>query len=484
MPLIPACMLGVIASQLPSVEGGLHDFKSVHIVFVEEHSSDFASGFGHLFVCLPERPIEEFEDLLGATALNFGADISPLGKGVWIGEYKLQATHALVRQNAFFEQRRMTVFELTIPENKLAPLKTDLVDRLSKEYPYDFIRHNCGHYIWDWLNGPNEDPVAAFYLTPREALGRILEEYPPLHIRTVLSDVEILEDYIAQNSGADSTVIRDALVDVNAIAKIENLGTRLLAIKVAESRANKDEFAFLQKLRAETLSKDGGAEAATDIIEWQSGLSAQNDASWPKEGERPSVSATAIGSPDDGSHGFRFSVEAGLRDSFTEPVPSNVLREIHFLKGTIEERKDSLDIEFILISLATLRDAGGLLGGPSSGISAGYTGLQNPLGVSGLFATTWGGLAIRTDSGWLGGRLSLTADELDSQVDFSAAAGLTWDVVLPDHSLHAEIHYGEGGLGGLIRHDALLSRSLSLRTELNYFSGGESLASIGLQFRF
>ena len=80
--------------------------------------------------------------------------------------------------------------------------------------------------------------------------------------------------------------------------------------------------------------------------------------------------------------------------------------------------------------------------------------------------------------------MSLTADELDSQVDFSAAAGLTWDVVLPDHSLHAEIHYGEGGLGGLIRHDALLSRSLSLRTELNYFSGGESLASIGLQFRF
>ena len=483
MPLISACLLGILASHLPDAEGGLHDFASVHIVFVEEHSHDFVSGFGHLFVCLPDREVEEVDDLLGSTALNFGADISPLGKGVWVGEYKLQPTHALVRQNAFFEQRRMTVFELAVPQSDLGPLKADLEDRLSKEYPYDFVRHNCGHYIWDWLNGPGEDPAAAFYLTPREALDRILEEYPPRRIRTVRSEVEILEDRIARTPGVDYADIRSALSDVRSIGKIEDLGTRLLTIKVAESRATKDDYAFLQELRAESLAEQGGAEAAREIIEWRSELSAQDDATWPGEGEGPSVSAMVVGSPDD--QGFRLSVEAGLRDTFTKPVPMHVLKDTHFLRATVEERGGALDSELTLISLATLRDARDLLGGPSSGVSAGYTDLQNPLGTSGLYASTWGGLSIQTSAGWLGGRLSLTADEIHDQVDLSVAAGMTWDLILHDHSLHAEIHQGADGLGGRLRHDALLSGSLSLRTEWTHSPDEEEdVVSVGLQFRF
>lgn len=484
MPLLFAHLLSLIASHLPSGQGGLHDFTSVHIVFVEEHSHDFVSGFGHLFVCLPDRKIDSVEDLLGTTALNFGADTSPLGKGVWVGEYKLQTSHALVRQNTFFDLRNLTVFELDVPVSHLGVLKADLEKRLATEYPYDFFRRNCGHYIWDWLNGPDEDPTESVYLTPREALGKILEEYPPRSIRTVRSALEVLEQHILKTPEADRADLAEALSDVQRLKGIEDLRTRLLAIKVAESRANSDDYAFLQELRTESLAEPDGPEAAREIIEWQSALNARTMSAWPTEKEGPAISALATGYPGGDSQGGRLTFEAGLRDPFTQPVPEHAVKDVRFLKASLEGSEDALNAEFILLSIATQRDAGSLLGGSSSGLSVGYTDFLNPLGYSGLFASTWGGLSIRTGAGWLGARLSLTIDEIHDRINLLANPGLTWDLILPGHATHAEVHYGEAGFGARLRHDAVLSDSLTFLTEWVRSPDDEHVISAGLQFRF
>ncbi len=484
MPLLLAHLLSIFASHLPTQQGGLLDFTSVHIVFVDEHSHDFVSGFGHLFVCLPDREVEAVEDLLGTAALNFGADTSPLGKGIWVGEYKLQACHALVRQNTFFDQRSLTVFELDVPTSQLGALRADLKDRLSKEFPYDFLRHNCGHYIWDWLNGPVEDPAAFIYLTPREALAKILEAHPPRSVRTIRSDLELLEAHISKTPELTRASLKKALADVSSLGNIEDLRTRLLAIKVAKARADRHEYKQLQELQAASLAETGGPEAAREIIEWQAALNAQTDTPWPAEKEGPSITAMRIGDPDDNSRGFSLTIEAGLRDFFTEPIPERVLKDVHFLRGSMEGRGGAVQTEFILLSLETHRDSRSLLGGSSSGLSGGYTDFANPLGTSGLFASTWGGLSAQTNAGWLGARLSLTADEIHDQVGLSGAAGLTWDLILPAHAIHAEVHQGTNGFGARFGHKALLSHSLTLVTEWTHSPDNEDVVSTGLQFRF
>lgn len=65
-------------------------FKSVFLVFAEEQAESLVSGFGHIFVCLPNLPTSSVQDLLAAPAVNFGADTSRLGQGMWVGQYKLQ----------------------------------------------------------------------------------------------------------------------------------------------------------------------------------------------------------------------------------------------------------------------------------------------------------------------------------------------------------------------------------------------------------
>jgi hypothetical protein len=356
--------------------------------------------------------------------------------------------------------------------------------RLSREFPYEFLRRNCGHYIWDWLNGPEEDPATYIYLTPREALAKILSQYPPRRIRTIRSDLEILKTHIAKTPGTNWSDLRMAFADIRSLENIKDLRTRLLAIKVARSRADMHDYAFLQELQAESLAEAGGPEAARDVVEWQSMLNAQTAGPWPKEREGPAISAMATGYPDDDSQGFRITVEAGLRDAFTEPVPEHVLKVTQLLKGSVEGQGDSLKTEFILLSLATQRDSRSLLGGSSSGLSVGYTDLDNPLGASGLFASTWGGLSTQIDAGWLGIRLSLMADEIHDPIDLSAAAGLTWDLILADHAIHAELHQGSTDLGARLRHDALLSDSLTIRTEWTHSPDNLDVVPTGLQFRF
>ena len=80
--------------------------------------------------------------------------------------------------------------------------------------------------------------------------------------------------------------------------------------------------------------------------------------------------------------------------------------------------------------------------------------------------------------------MSLTVDEIHDRVGLYGAAGLTWDLVLPDHAMHAEVHRGRNGLGTLLRHDTLLSDSLTIRTEWTHSPDYADVISTGLQFRF
>ncbi len=135
-------------------------------MFAEEHSQSIVSSFGHIFVCLTNGEIQTSADLFNSTVLNFGANLSPLGEGLRVGRYKLQKFFDAVRQNVYFEHRGLTIYELQLSSAQIMSLAKDLDRRLGRKYPYDFIRHNCGHYIDDWLNGAREESVAMFYETP------------------------------------------------------------------------------------------------------------------------------------------------------------------------------------------------------------------------------------------------------------------------------------------------------------------------------
>lgn len=483
--MLCACIVSTIASPSFQDTGGSPRFDSVHVVFVEEHSHAFVSGFGHLFVVLSEGPVSGVDDLLGAPALNFGADTSPLGKGMWVGEYKLQPCHELVRKNTRFDQRRLTVFELGLSSELIEGLQRDLGLRLSREYPYDFVRHNCGHYIWDWLNGPSEDERALLYLTPREALGKILALYPPVSIRCVGSDLEILEDRLRRDTTTSRSVLKAALRDPTKLREIQDLETRLLAIKVAESEADRDAFQGLQKLRADTLNGKHGAEAAQRVIELQLEFSERSRGVWKDEGEGPAMALATSYYPDSGRAGVRLMGEAGLRDAFTEPRQDHAWRVARFLSVTLEAVEGDFDASVVLASISTLRDARSLLGGASNGVELGFSELPSALGTSGLYFSTWGGLATKTNFGWVGARLSFVGDGLDGRADARVLPGLSWDLLLPEHAAHLELHHRWGdSLGWQIKHDLILSRRISIRSEWVRTPDRQNVLSFSVQTRF
>lgn len=464
---------------------GVPPFQSVHIAFAEEHSASFVSGFGHLFVCLPEAEVKSTEDLLGSTAVNFGADTSPLGEGMWVGDYKLQSCHELVRKNTHFDQRRITFFELSLTPVELANLREDLERRMRKSYRYDFLRHNCAHYIWDWLEGPVYREVSLLYLTPREALGRILSHYPPCRIRVLRSDLEILELYLEGLPGEEQAEVVRALVDPDALHGIQDRVLRLLTIKVAESRARRGEYERFQEARAEILRAEEGAEDAKRVVAFQERVQEQVGLSWTEESEGPALSIGMIHHKDLGATGMRVHFEAGLRDSHTSPEPEHVLKEVKLLSSTLDAIEGNLKGDVILISLSTLRDATSLSRGASSGASAGYIGLPNSLGSSGLHLSTWAGFSAKLDQGWVGGRLSAVVDELEGKAGMLIYPGMTWDMKMADFVAHCEVNYDFcEGFGLLARQDLILSNSATLRASWVHSPFGEEVLMFGFQFRF
>lgn len=460
-------------------------FEAVHVIFAEEHSHNLVSGFGHIFVCLPKTKITGVGDLLGEVALSFGADIGPLGRGMWIGEYMLQPCHELFRANSHFDQRRLTIFELDIPKEQLEQLRRELKGRLGKTYPYEFTRYNCGHYIWDWLRGSQESSPAYLYFTPREALERILSVFPPVNILSVPSDLEVLEDCLLGSRQPISNSVRAALSDPSALAQVSDLETRLLAITLAESRADREEYVRLQELRTTTLAEPGGGAAARQAIARWERLTEHPTSTWPEEREGPAVAASLAHYPEEGVTGLRFFMEAGLRDAFSDPVPTHLWRETRFLSLTVEQTEGASRVDFLLASFSALRDARSLLAGASNGLSAGYRDLPNARGVSGLFLSSWSGLSTETDMGWVGARLSFAADELHDKASLQLSPGLTWDLLRANHAAHVELHHSwDRGPGWLVRHDWISGRSTVFRTDWTHAPDGIDVLSAGFRIRF
>ena len=459
-------------------------FESVYLAFSEEHSQSLVSGFGHLFVCLPTREVSNVDDLLGSTALNFGADTSRLGKGMWVGEYKLQTCHQLIRKNTRFDQRTLTFFKLEVSSSELAKLRSDLQVRLTQSYPYDFFRHNCAHYLSQWLESDAPTSVALLYRTPREALTSILQSRPPLEVWTLRSDIEILEDYIGAKDEELYQDVRNAINYPRQLSEIDDLEARLLAIQVAESRSGPDDYAFLQQLRKETLTQQGGPEAARRTIARKNDLTLEDRGDWKVNGEGPHVSVGAVFRDDYQQAGARFSLAAGLRDNFTHPVARNGLRDVKFLGVTVDAFEDETDFGVVLASVSNTRDYGGLLQGTSSGFSVGYTELPNHIGYSGAYVDTWAGLSTQVQGSWVGARIGLVGDELFTDPRLTALGGLTWDASFHSHETHVELNVFDAGRAGwALKYSYPLSLTYSVGADWTRSPTEADILSIALRIR-
>ena len=151
---------------------------------------------------------------------------------------------------------------------------------------------------------------------------------------------------------------------------------------------------------------------------------------------------------------------------FTVPVPQKVMREVSFLRLTADIAKDHQEFDLILVSISTYRNAFSLRGGLSSGASAGYRELPNPLNNRGMSISAWAGPSIRSAAGWFGARVSLSGDDLATDPSLTPSVGVTWASQLGDHVLEAELHgVLEDGLGGALRVRRLLGDSWSVTAE-------------------
>ena len=464
---------------------GVPEFQSVHIVFAEEHASSLISSFGHIFVCLPEREVRSTSDLLGSTALNFGANLGPLGKGAWVGEYKLRPFHELARKNVRVEQRRLTFFELSLSTSELSQLREDLQGRLEESYSYDFLRHNCGHYILDWLKGPDRDRPSILYQTPREALAEILLLHPPVRIRQLRSDVDILEEYLRDCPAEVYSAVVSALDQSEKMYDLEDLVLRLLAVKVSESNAGQEEYAALQQVRISTLQSPTGLQVANELVSLQQDAWNQELAAWTEEPEGPSLAVGYFSNLDTGGAGTRFQIEAGLRDFSSSPASKQVLREVQFLAATIDLGAESTGADFTLASISTHRDITRLMKAPSNGASLGYAGLANQLGTKGLYAATWGGVSMKAGSSWFGGRVTVAADDLQDRGRLIVAPGFTFEHRLGPSVTSVEVHYSlRDGEGWFLNQDLILSDATSIQASILKSPLGENLLALTLQVRF
>ena len=259
-------------------------------------------------------------------------------------------------------------------------------------------------------------------------------------------------------------------------------------MKVAESQSDRETYSRLQVVRSATLDGPGGQDAARGMLRFQQQYERGEGTNvWmgEGEGEGPAVSFGLASSMNSDGISPRIHLEAGLRDLFTSPRSRELLREVRFLSATVERRKSGIVGDFLLASLSSMRDMGRILQGASNGASAGYLGLPNSIGTSGLYASTWAGWSFRTESGWFGGRLSLTGDELQDRARVSLAPGLTWDILRDSWAFHTEVHQNfRSGLGWECQYDWILGQESTLLLKWLRSPLGENGFSVDFQFRF
>ena len=475
-------LLLVIFAGHPSLRaGGLPHFDRVYLVFAEEHSHDFISGFGHVYVVLGLGESEAPESLLLRPAVNFGADISPLGKGPFVGRYEIRDCHELVRKNQAFDQRRLFFAELSIPEGEIEILRESLSNRLDKDFTYDFLRRNCGHYLADWLCG--SDTAEAFYQTPRESFAKILRRHPPARMLSIAANVEILERALRDKDDETRRKVKAALREPATIPDIGDPLLELIAIDIASSRANRLEYELLVARRADLLSAADAKSVAKSKSE-VSRMAAADKKFIVAENEGPAFALSVISR--EGKLGFSLEAEAGLRDLLTAPRPEHILRETTFLRIKNTVVGNIQDTSATLAAISTIRDFSSALGGGSSGANLGYHDRVDTHGEQGVHVSAWSGIYTRRSNLWYGFATSVLANDLESKaclifsplLDFLYSGENGWlarlRVSMPDldefcHSVSAE---------------RMISEQLLVRFTADRNPRGETTFSLSTTFRW
>ncbi|MFN9113383.1 MAG: DUF4105 domain-containing protein [Bacteroidota bacterium] len=391
-------------------------FAEVYICFAEEHASDLVSGFGHVFVCLPERPVTSMGEFLTSTAVNFSADTSPLGEGAWVGRYRVAACHELLRSNAFFQQRTVYFIRLRLSEADRNRLATELHNRLGKPYPYRFLTQNCGAMLADWIlascGKASDIPRPRLYFTPREAIERIVESAGADGFQIYRSSALRVHERAQALGTVAVDEARAAVRDISMSTKVSDRLLRLEVIRLNESRANTAEFAELQQLRRETTRGEEGQRAAAEFSRRDYG-EFRPISEWVRSEEGPSVCAGAVWDSVL-SAGLTFGIEAGLRDKSTPPVNSDVQRTVRFLALDLDAYESTLRSHVTMISMQVDRDFGGVFGSASSGFEFGYNDQANVLGTHGLYLSSIAGVSVRSNQSRLGMSVVARVDDIHS----------------------------------------------------------------------
>lgn len=443
------------------------------------------SSFGHLFVCLPDSDVLVTSDFLGSAALNFGANVGPLGKGPWIGEYQILPFYDLVRKNRRLEKRNLTFFELSLSHDELLSLRIDLESRLGNEYPYDFRKLNCGYYLWDWLSGSGETKAEFLYLTPRQALERILERYPPIRVRQLRTNLALLEDYLLDFPASTHDLAGDAFTRHEALLELEDLVLRLLIINAAESSTDTQGYLFLQEVRTLTLQSNGGTEAAKHLVALQEAAWEEDLTSWQSAPQGPSASLGTFFRTDNDLSGIQIHLEAGLHNPQASSTSGNSLKEVKFISGIVQQSAKTTRGDFTLVSIDTQRAFTPLRHSTSNGGSLGYSGLPNSLGLEGLYASAWSGISFKHKDRWFGGRLTLSTSELQDRAKLSAAPGVTFRQKIGRSISVAKFDFNfSDGAGWLLEQNFLLAEALTLSLGWLKSPYGEQQLSLTTELRF
>lgn len=452
---------------------------------MEEHSTSLVSSFGHIFVCLPGNKIQTTSDFLGSNALNFGANTGPLGKGPWIGEYQILPFHDMVRKNRSFQGRALTIFELEVSPSELQTLREDLAARLTEDFPYDFRRLNCGHYLWEWLSGEGTVDAEFLYLTPREALEKIFTEHPPIRVRILRTDQALLEDYLSSFSSSTQSLASEVFETPQALLEISDLVLRLLLIKVAESTADSEDFRLLQSIRKMTLESNGGKEAAKRLVDIQERAWREELSEWQSSPQGPAFSMGSFIQIGSREAGIKVNLEAGLHGFQESSSSRHSTKEVRFLAGVLQQSESATRADFTLISLNNLRAFGPLRRSASNGFNLGYSGLPNSLGLEDLFVSAWTGVSFNQPGRWLGGRITLAASDIADRNKILAIPGILFRQEVGNSTFSTRLDYRVNeGPGWLLKQSLRLTDSSTLNFEWIESPLNEGQLSIAVELRF
>lgn len=417
-------------------------FEKVYLVFAEEHSLEFVSGFGHAFLCFAPASATSADDLLLCPSVNFGIDLSPGGRGLFSGTYSLQPSFELVRQNSFFQQRRLYFFELRTEAVERERLRDELSKRLGQAYPYDFLWRNCGFYLAEVLQVARPQATLRAkgpYLTPRQATGAIIEAFGT-HGGLVVASPGLLADQAlqAEPDAARRAALVTAAGSLASVLRCEDPELKLLYLRMWEARASAADYPKVLAAKEVHLETQAGKIAARKIQGAESRPFSAPQEVWPIDAEGPDFGVgffvgTHAGSPA----GVTVRADLGLRGRQTSPMPRHLLRDVRFLGVDLDWADGRCRGEFTLAEISTVSDFSGLMGAGSSGARIFFNERFEHMDTRGLGFDVWSGLAARADSvGWVGLKLHLVADRLEGRGRaqfapeaflFKEAAGLTWE---------------------------------------------------------